>query len=284
MRWLRDNWIDALIFSVFAVTVVGIVLFLTGVNPFKGGITSSASKNTVTSQAANEHPQNKPAANSSVEAGKGAGAQTPSVTVVPLLPAAGNAPSASAGGNKPAGATQGSSPAHKPAAGARKPASAAKPAGASISVPAGPEKGVFRVSVGAFANPGNALALAEKLEARGFPVRLEPVGKVTRVAVGPFPSRTSAKNAADKLANYQPQIYRGDTPALEQAYLQVGAYKQLSSARPIVEKLKAAGIGPVVFYYQKPWLKVWIGPLEPSQIATLKARLKDAGFEAVEVR
>ncbi|MER3451632.1 MAG: sporulation protein, partial [Thermus sp.] len=34
MGWLRENWLDALIFFLFALVVAGIVLYLTGINPF----------------------------------------------------------------------------------------------------------------------------------------------------------------------------------------------------------------------------------------------------------
>jgi hypothetical protein len=34
MRWLRENWLDALIFLLIALVAAGIVLYLTGINPF----------------------------------------------------------------------------------------------------------------------------------------------------------------------------------------------------------------------------------------------------------
>jgi hypothetical protein len=41
MRWLRENWLDALIFLLIALVAAGIVLYLTGINPFarpQGGL------------------------------------------------------------------------------------------------------------------------------------------------------------------------------------------------------------------------------------------------------
>jgi len=36
MRWLRENWLDFLIFVLIAVVAVGVVLYLVGLNPFAG--------------------------------------------------------------------------------------------------------------------------------------------------------------------------------------------------------------------------------------------------------
>ncbi len=270
MRWLRDNWIDALIFAVFAVTVVGIVLFLTGVNPFKSqapsGVTAPAG---VETPAVGEPP---------AQADEGTAAEEP-VTVVPLLPS-------------PPAAEEPAPPAPQPEAGTQEPepaptspseAPAPRPAPAP-AVPAGPESGTYRVSVGAFGNPLNALALAQRLQEQGYPVRLEPVGRVTRVVVGPYGRRSAAQAAAAKLSHLEPQVYRGDSPEPGQGYLQVGAFRQLASAEATVAALREQGIGPVVLHYRDPWIKVWVGPVEPGETAALKQKLKDAGFEVVEVR
>ena len=34
MRWLRENWLDFLIFVLIAVVAVGVVLYLVGLSPF----------------------------------------------------------------------------------------------------------------------------------------------------------------------------------------------------------------------------------------------------------
>lgn len=279
MRWLRENWIDALIFAVFAVTVVGIVLFLTGVNPFKAKSPSS-----VTTPVSVEAPaaSETPTAGETAQPQAGANTEEP-VTVVPLLPK----PPEAAAAQVPEATTpqptqpEASSPASAPTAArpAANPQTAATP-----TAPAGPETGIFRVSVGAFGNPLNALSLAQTLEREGYAVRLEPVGRVTRVAVGPFTRRSDAVQAAKQLAKYEPQIYRGDTPTPSGIYLQVGAFKQLASAEATLRTLREQGIGPVVLWYQKPWIKVWVGPVEPDGVSALKQKLIGAGFEVVEVR
>jgi len=276
MRWLRDNWIDALIFAVFTITVVGIVLFLTGVNPFGGGRTPVGSG--VKEQQTEPQQPSQPAHRSAADEG------AKRVTVVPLLP---EPPAAEAGPGQ-AGEPQAQDPqqSSEDLPKSSPPATVpARPNPAERSnAPAGSETGVFRVSVGAFGNPVNALSLAQKLEAQGYAVRLEPVGRVTRVAVGPFTRKSAALEAARKLSAYEPQVYRGDSPEPKQHYLQVGAFKQLASARATVRSLRERGIGPVVLWYQKPWIKVWVGPVEPQVLPELKRKLTDAGFEVVEVR
>ena len=284
MRWLLDNWIDALIFTVFAITVVGIVLFLTGVNPFKAKppALNQPSRvqqtHVVKPPAGAERPGTAVRENTGAAAGQtGENNTTPPVTVVPLLPGA--------GGESGAEPSTGTATTHGNAGAAveqpTRPSAGAKPS--TVKLPGGPETGVFRVSVGAFSRPENALALAEKLQKQGYPVRLEPVGRVTRVAVGPYNTRSKAAAAAAKLTAYDPQVYRGDSPEPTGTYLQVGAYQNLASAAGLVKKLRDAGIGPVVFYYQKPWLKVWVGPVDPQQVGKLKERLQQLGLEVVEV-
>ncbi len=277
MRWLRDNWIDALIFTVFAITVVGIVLFLTGVNPFKPAASLGLGSQPPTAGSPSSQEAPGP------EAGAPGIVDEP-VTVVPLLPEAPEpqpggeaAPSTSA--SAPSTSTQ---PASTPSG--QEQAGAVSESHPAPHVPAGPEEGVYRVSVGAFRNPVNALVLAQKLEAQGYPVRLEPVGRITRVAVGPYTSKSEALEAARRLSQYEPQVYRGGSPEPGRNYLQVGAFKQLESAEATVRQLREKGFEPVVLLYQKPWIKVWVGPVPPDRLEELKNRLTEAGFDVVEVR
>ena len=273
MRWLRDNWIDALIFAVFAITVVGIVLFLTGVNPFKSRVMTTTPA--VQTEPVRTEPQPEETA-PAAEAPAAEEEEAP-VTVVPLLPTPPESEEAARESEAP-----------RPAAPAQ-PSSTSEPAAPATRTPAATpapsdETGIFRVSVGAFSNPLNALSLAKELEAKGFSVRLEPVGRVTRVVVGPFNSRAEAERAAARLTGYEPRVYRGDTPPPEDRYLQVGAFKRLDSARATIAKLRESGDWPVVLSYRPPWLKVWVGPGDEAQIKTWKQKLKELGFDVVEVR
>jgi len=290
MRWLLENWIDALIFAVFAVTVVGIVLFLTGVNPFKQKAPGAVVATSEVAVDVNGGPQE------AVETGEAdQGSNASGMVVVPLLPGneAGqgedgtqdSAPMATVSSGSPSGAgSEATSVSPSSGAGAGVGAATGAKTGAKeVYLPSGPEEGVFRVSVGAFKDPDNALALAKELEAAGYPVRLEPVGGITRVVVGPYSSKSKAAAAARRLSKYEPRVYRGDTPPVEGTYLQVGAYKKLSSAAGLIEKLRSAGVGPIVLNYQKPWLKVWVGPIEAGKLDEVRQKLQSLGLQAVEV-
>lgn len=87
-----------------------------------------------------------------------------------------------------------------------KPAPAPKPAPKAAPVahaaPAAPASGNWRVQLGAFATPGNAERLWGQVRTR-FPDR-QPFyvrsGQLTRLLVGPFPSRTSAEKACGALS------------------------------------------------------------------------------------
>ena len=82
MRWLRENWLDFLIFVLIAVVAVGVVLYLVGLNPFAAR------------PAPPPAPQ-APAATAPGPAGE-APAEEPVVTVLPLPEAL--APEVRAGG------------------------------------------------------------------------------------------------------------------------------------------------------------------------------------------
>jgi DedD protein len=71
------------------------------------------------------------------------------------------------------------------------PAPQAKPA------PAGE---IFVVQLAALSDPAKAQALKTRVAGTGLPVFTDTVGKLTRVRVGPFPTRAAAVAAAVKLA------------------------------------------------------------------------------------
>ena len=142
---------------------------------------------------------------------------------------------------------------------------------------------MFRVAVGSFSNPQNALRLAQKLEDAGYPVRLEPIGRLTRVVVGPYAERAQAEAAYQALGAYDPQIYKGDTPEVDDTYFQVGAYRDFTVAEALVERLRGADY-PVVLSYRSGLLRVWVGPLVPEQVEAVRNGLEGMGLEVVEAR
>ena len=83
------------------------------------------------------------------------------------------------------------------------PVPAVLPSEAGAPVPVAPSDGGFAVQLGAFANYANAqnfvAHLANQLAPLGVEPRIRQVSGLFRVFVGPFPTRESARQAADKL-------------------------------------------------------------------------------------
>jgi len=77
------------------------------------------------------------------------------------------------------------------------------PSEAAASVPVAPADGGFAVQLGAFASYGNAQNFVTHLANQLAPLRVEPkirqVSGLFRVFVGPYPTRESARQTADKL-------------------------------------------------------------------------------------
>ncbi len=257
MRWLRENWLDFLIFLLIAVVAAGIVLYLTGVNPFARPAP----------QVVQPPPPPAPAQEGPAPAPSPAREEAPVVTVLPL-PQVPEAP-----------------PETQPA-----PSSPVRPTPRPAPGPSVPEArpsaspaGVYRVAVGAFADPANALRLSQELKAQGYPVRLEASGNLTRVVVGPYASREEAERVARGLAPYNPQVYRGQAPPSPQGvYLQVGAFQREENAQALAERLRKEGFSVVLV--RDGLYRVRVGPLAPEAKEGTLARLRALGLEAVEVR
>ena len=83
------------------------------------------------------------------------------------------------------------------------PVPAVLPSEAGAPVPVAPSDGGFAVQLGAFANYANAqnfvAHLANQLAPLGVEPRIRQVSGLFRVFVGPFPTRESARQTADKL-------------------------------------------------------------------------------------
>ncbi|PZA08828.1 SPOR domain-containing protein [Meiothermus sp. Pnk-1] len=263
MGWLRDNWLDALIFVLFALVVAGVVLFLTGVNPFARPPASPAQATPVqTPPPASQPPSQAPAA------------VNPPVQVIPVLP---KAPS--------------ETPSPTPAPAPTQPAPA-RPSPAATPTPRpAPATGGWRVAVGAFSDAVNANRLADSLRAQGYAVQLEPAGSVTRVVLGPFPSEERARAVAQELSQYETRVYRGATPTSAAPssptnpgrYLQVGAFRNSASAEALVSQLKAAGY-PVVLAREGELIRVRVGPVSEDRLELTKSDLRGLGLSPLEVR
>ncbi|MGL5632751.1 MAG: SPOR domain-containing protein, partial [Azovibrio sp.] len=79
----------------------------------------------------------------------------------------------------------------------------AVPATSSTTPGAAAKNGQHVVLIGAFTNEGNVKNLKSKLGELSIPVYTEPLdspqGRKTRVRAGPFPDRTAAEKALEKM-------------------------------------------------------------------------------------
>ena len=262
MRWLRENWLDALIFLLIALVAAGIVLYLTGINPFARPQAASPPP------VPQVQPPSSQAPAPPSPAPEEAQPPEPVVMVIPLPQA-------------PSEAAPQPAPAAKPKAAQEAKPKPAEPTQAPPKAPA--PGGSYRVAVGAFANPENALKLSRELAAKGYPARLEASGNLTRVVVGPYASEAEARRVAEALKAYGAQVYRGEAPAPQEGrlYLQVGAFQKEENALALAGKLKEVGL-PVVLVKDGVY-RVRVGPVSPEEKEAVKAKVAALGLEAVEV-
>lgn len=262
MRWLRENWLDLFIFLLIALVAAGIVLYLTGINPFarpSGQVVAPEAPGVALSSPPVAAPASSPQPPTSGETNP----PEPVVTVLPLPQAPAEPKPEARETPKPTPSGQASRPA--------------------LSSPA--PQGSYRVAVGAFSNPENAARLRQELVQKGYPVRLEPAGNLTRVVVGPYATEAEARRVAQALAAYGAQVYRGQgapPPAQGTLYLQVGAFQKEENALALAEKLKGMGL-PVVLVKDGVY-RVRVGPVAEGEKEAVKAQVAALGLEAVEVR
>lgn len=262
MRWLKENWLDLFIFLLIALVAAGIVLYLTGINPFarpSGQVVAPESPAVVPSSP----PVVPPASPPQPAAPEEKQASEPVVTVLPLpqAPAEPQAEVKEAAPSAPSG-------------------QASRPA-----LPSPAPQGSYRVAVGAFSSPENAVRLRQELAQKGYPVRLEPAGNLTRVVVGPYATEAEAQRVAQALAAYGAQVYRGQgapPPSQGTLYLQVGAFQKEENALALADKLKEMGL-PVVLVKDGVY-RVRVGPVAEEEKEAVKAKVQALGLEALEVR
>ncbi|HVB83970.1 MAG TPA: SPOR domain-containing protein [Rhodanobacteraceae bacterium] len=162
-------------------------------------------------------------------------------------------------------------PAASPAPAMPAPAVAARvaPASRQSALPTPPPlavgtaaQGRFLISLGAYANAGNARALAARVRKLGFAVTTQPMqvgGKpATRVEAGPFSNRAAAEDARLRIKQAEPraavallaapQDLKADAPAIVPAagvasgwVVQLGAFGAEKDALALRDRLRAAG-------------------------------------------
>ncbi|RIH83127.1 SPOR domain-containing protein [Calidithermus roseus] len=253
MGWLRNNWLDLLIFVLFGLVVAGIVFFLTGINPFQRLQTQTSTPPQPRVEQATPPPPQEVQPQPPIPRPQDDSPGEPVITALPIPQAPSETPQAQPSPRPQEKPTVTEAPAPQPASGS------------------------WRVAVGSFSNPQNASRLARQLEVQGYRVQLEAAGALTRVTVGPYASEEQARGVARNFAGAQ--VYQGARPAAQlgaqpsAAYVQVGAFKSQASADALVEKLRAEGL-PVVLVKDGSLIRVRVGPLGDDReriIASLKA-------------
>ncbi len=113
------------------------------------------------------------------------------------------APSPSDAASGPAAPAEERAPVLAPAPAAKAPAAPAptpaKASGGSAASSKPAAGGRFAVQLGSFAKAENARGLRDKLVARGYTAFVETEGSISRVYVGPQPSRAEAERMVKKL-------------------------------------------------------------------------------------
>ncbi len=184
--------------------------------------------------------------------------------VLPAVPASTFAPAPTVA--KPAATVAPAVPAPAAVAAAaakRKTATRPEPAALPPPLPVGTAaQGRFMVSLGAYADAGNARALAARVRKQGFAVTTQPMqvgGKpATRVEAGPFDSRAAAEDARLRIKQAEPRAavallaapasLAADAPATaanaDRAngwVVQLGAFGAEKDALALRDRLRAAG-------------------------------------------
>lgn len=285
--------------------MAGVVLFLTGVNPFGGSRGGQTPPSTVSPPAPQAQPQTPPPPPQPQPQTPPAtpqprpqtpptarpGPQPEPETVVTVLPIP-QAPTSTPPVAKPVPAPPKVEDRQPQPAQPETARPAPRPERPVLTADAG---GSWRIAVGSFGNRENAERLATTLRQQGYPVGLEASGNFTRVWVGPYSSQTRARAIANTLTQYQPQVARiaasaspapetqpqAEAPTGTGRFLQVGAFRNAQSAQSVVQTVQQAGY-PVVLVEEGGLVKVRVGPLDNTSAAAAALRAK--GLEVLEVR
>lgn len=172
MGWLRENWLDVLIFVAFAAVAIGIVFFLTDTGS-GGDANVAAEEPKVSTPTEPNNPEGEPVIS-----------VTPTPEEIPAVDSE----------------TTDAEPEET---------TPAEPE--VVPAPQIPNTGTS-VAVGAFGDPANAAELAAEIRSQGYQVFTVPVGELTRVAVGPYDDPAQAQAASEALAKYQPRVQEITAP------------------------------------------------------------------------
>jgi cell division septation protein DedD len=164
----------------------------------------------------------------------------------------------------------------------------AVPAIANAAPPSAPvlHQGAFRVAVGAFRFPENAIAARQRIERIGGHAEITHSGSLDLVTVGPFASREAAEAEAKRLraAHVDAVIVEDSGPRLSGHVVQAGAFREERNARQLLARLQRSGEQPFTVATHGLTL-VYIGPFGTRQDAVAASeRLRRAGFDGLVTR
>ena len=170
----------------------------------------------------------------------------------------------------------------------------------------------YRVAIATYSSATRAQTSAARLRSLGYPAQAFSSGSGFIVVAGPYARQSSARSAFNKLRAqgyrdavlYSPNGNRersaakpapttpapsggGSSPAqldLGLSYLQVGAFKTVQSALPLLERLKGSGFKTLLRSASDGYTRVLVGPFSAARLSAAKQNLSGQGLTPFAVK
>ena len=322
MDWFKRHWVDALMVALIVAVVGGVLALLlrgsgfgasppsvTAAQPLKPPASSSTvppAASPTTTTAAPSSQSTPPAPVVAVVAQPPAAAPPAKPVEIAAIPAMATAPSSAK--------VQPTAPAAQPSA--VTPASPKRPQPANAQrEPLNYARADFlrnyRVAIATYSSATRAQSSAARLRSLGYPAQAFSSGSGYIVVAGPYARESSARNAFNKLRAqgysdavlYSPNGNRersanvdkpvstpgggGSSPAQlvpELSYLQVGAFKTMRSALPLLERLRGSGFKTLLRSASDGYTRVLVGPFSAALLSDAKQNLSGQGLTPFAVK
>ena len=342
MDWIRRNWPDLLIGLALLAVIAGIIATLLNGGSFLPGRTSAPTPPAATtpadrpntaaptdSQADATEPSTTDGADGTpAETGTETGTEAnPATTDIPVIPSnSEGATDNTAAENTTVEdtATDDATPVVESASTAPNATATGSEASAPVvssptdtstapsAVTASEVESSYRIVVGSFGNPDNALRRAQDFEAANLPAFTAIQGDLNLVLVGPFATRAEADSALSRIQNegleanprlFEPTASGTETPegantaattgtttvtstpapptgssTSGASFLQTGAYGSSASAQPQRERLEGLGFS-VSEVQEGSFVKLLVGPFSADELPGAQSRLSDQGID-----
>ena len=315
MNWFKRHWVDALMGALIVAVVGGVLALLargTGFGASPPSVTAAqplqppASSSTAPPASGNRvAPPAAPPTTTATPSSQSAPAAPPAKPVeVAAIPAIATAPSSAA--------IQPSAPAEQPSA--VTPAKRPQPANAQrepLNYARADFLRNYRVAIATYSSATRAQSSAARLRSLGYPAQAFSSGSGYIVVAGPYAREASARSAFNKLRAqgysdavlYSPNGNRersanvdkpvstpgggGSSPAQlvpELSYLQVGAFKTMRSALPLLERLRGSGFKTLLRSASDGYTRVLVGPFSAALLSDAKQNLSGQGLTPFAVK